>query len=162
MLTARQRLFINEYLMSLNGTHAAIRAGYSPRTARAIASENLRKPAIAAEISRRMEASQKASSAQVERVIAELARIAFSDITGVLGPGGHIKPPEEWPRETWYAVKSVNYSERTGPADSAGKRKRIRYRANIRAHDKIRALSALGEHLGMFPRPTRTGPGRKR
>jgi phage terminase small subunit len=156
MLTARQLQFINEYTVSLNGTRAAIRAGYSPKTARAIASENLRKPEIAAEIARRKESTSKQFAVQAERVIAELARIAFADISGVLGPGGHIRPPEEWPPETWDAVKSVSYRERTGPADSGGRRKRLSYRASIKCHDKIKALQALGQHLGMFPSRVRT------
>jgi phage terminase small subunit len=49
-LTARQRLFVAEYLRDKNGTQAAIRAGYSSRSAKSIATENLSKPAIRLEI----------------------------------------------------------------------------------------------------------------
>lgn len=51
-LSNKQRAWIREYLVDWNATQAAIRAGYSPRTAASIGSENLRKPEIAAEIAR--------------------------------------------------------------------------------------------------------------
>ena len=51
-LTAKQKRFIEEYLIDLNGTQAAIRAGYSKKTAQEISSENLSKPIIKAEIER--------------------------------------------------------------------------------------------------------------
>ena len=47
-LTAKQARFIQEYLVDGNGTAAAVRAGYSPHSAREIASETLAKPAVAA------------------------------------------------------------------------------------------------------------------
>jgi phage terminase small subunit len=59
-LTAKQQRFVQEYLLDLNGTQAAIRAGYSQKTAYSIANENLNKPEIA-------EAIQKARSKQAER-----------------------------------------------------------------------------------------------
>lgn len=74
-LTERQRRFIAEYLIDLNATQAAIRAGYSERTARSVGSENLTKPDIAAAIakaSRRV--AEKAEWTAVER-LAALKRI---------------------------------------------------------------------------------------
>ena len=52
-LTPKQRRFVDEYLIDLNATQAAIRAGYKKNTARQIGSENLSKPAIAKAISSR-------------------------------------------------------------------------------------------------------------
>jgi|DEB0MinimDraft_3_1074331.scaffolds.fasta_scaffold13303_1 phage terminase small subunit len=60
-LTPKQELFVNEYLVDLNATQAAIRAGYSKKTAKQIATENLSKPAIARAIA---EANQE----RMERV----------------------------------------------------------------------------------------------
>jgi len=53
-LTAKERTFVEEYLVDLNGTQAAIRAGYSARSAAVIAHENLRKPKIALALDRAM------------------------------------------------------------------------------------------------------------
>lgn len=54
-LTAKQQRFVEEYLVDLNATQAAIRAGYSKKTASQIGEENLRKPDIQAAIQRRMD-----------------------------------------------------------------------------------------------------------
>lgn len=54
-LTDKQKRFIDEYLVDLNATQAAIRAGYSPKTARAVGSENLTKPDIVDEIKARLD-----------------------------------------------------------------------------------------------------------
>lgn len=151
MLTGKQARFVDAYMASPNGTQAAIKAGYSAKTARAIASENLRKPTIAAEIARRRQRLRNENGTHANLVIQELIRIAFADISGVIGRDGHIRPPHEWPPETWDAVKSVNYRERLGPGGDGGKRNRVAYRATIKAQDKLWALSMLGEYLGMFP-----------
>jgi phage terminase small subunit len=151
MLTGKQARFVDAYMASPNGTQAAIKAGYSAKTARAIASENLRKPEIAAEIARRRQCLRDETDSQAQQVIRELARIAFANISGVIGPDGHIRLPHEWSPETWNAVKSVNYRERLGPGGDGGKRNRVAYRAAIKVQDKLWALAMLGEYLGMFP-----------
>ena len=72
-LTAKQARFVDEYLVDLNGTQAAIRAGYSPKTAHVIATENLRKPKIALRIAERQaeraEKTQLTTEWIVERLI---------------------------------------------------------------------------------------------
>ena len=72
-LTARQAVFVREYLTHFNGTQAAIKAGYSKKTARAIASENLKKPAIQAEISRCQADLRKRLDPMAEEVLRALA-----------------------------------------------------------------------------------------
>jgi phage terminase small subunit len=80
MLTAKQARFVDEYMVCLNGAEAARRAGYSKKTARAIASENLRKPEIAAEIAKRKKKVTDQIASIRPRVIEELARVAFFDL----------------------------------------------------------------------------------
>ena len=74
-LTPKQRLFVSEYLIDLNATQAAIRAGYSKKTAGQIGDENLRKPQIAAVIQESM--SQRAERTEInsELVIQGLLRL---------------------------------------------------------------------------------------
>lgn len=69
-----QARFVDEYLVDLNATQAAIRAGYSPKRADAIGHENLRKPEIAAAIEERMKAREKRTEITQDRVLTELAR----------------------------------------------------------------------------------------
>jgi len=77
-ITAKQRRFCEEYLIDLNGTQAAIRAGYSARTAKAIASENLTKPYIAAEIAAAFAARSERTEVTQDQVLKELTRIGFA------------------------------------------------------------------------------------
>ena len=77
-LSRKQRAFIDEYLVDFNATQAAIRAGYSERSAGVIGHENLRKPNLAAEISRRIaERTMTADEALIR--LADMARGDLSD-----------------------------------------------------------------------------------
>jgi phage terminase small subunit len=79
-LNLKQRRFVEEYLVDLNGTQAAIRAGYSKHTAQVIASENLSKPMIAAAIAKRHQALSERTEITQEAVLKELAKIGFAEI----------------------------------------------------------------------------------
>jgi len=137
-LTAKQKLFVGEYLVDLNATKAALRAGYSPKSANQIGTENLVKPlikgAIDAAIAKRavkLEISQDA-------VVQELARVAFSNIADVAqwGPNGvSVHTSETRPIAALSAVAQVSETA-TG--------------VTLRMHDKLAALVNLGKHLGMF------------
>lgn len=74
-LTPIQRRFVDEYVIDLNGTQAAIRAGYSPKTARSIASENLTRPEVRAAIRETLQAPYGHPQAR----LAELTAVAFAN-----------------------------------------------------------------------------------
>lgn len=76
-MTNKQKRFCEEYLIDLNATQAAIRAGYSPRSANKIAAENMAKPGIRACIDKEMAERSKRTGVNADRVIRELARVAF-------------------------------------------------------------------------------------
>ena len=78
-LTAKQQRFVDEYLIDLNATQAAIRAGYSAKTADVIGYENLRKPQIMEIIEQAMQKREKRTEITQDRVLEELADIAFND-----------------------------------------------------------------------------------
>lgn len=75
-LTPKQAAFVHEYLVDLNATQAAIRAGYKEKNARAIAAENLTKPDIQKAIQEARDAREKRSMITVEWVLAQIASIA--------------------------------------------------------------------------------------
>ncbi|WP_213469940.1 terminase small subunit, partial [Paenibacillus dendritiformis] len=83
-LTAKQKAFVQEYLIDLNATQAAIRAGYSAKTARKIGQENLTKPDIQKAIQEAMDARAKRTEITADRVLQELAKIGFANITDYL------------------------------------------------------------------------------
>lgn len=74
-LTAKQQRFIEEYLVDLNATQAAIRAGYSKKTARSVGAENLTKPDIQKAIQKRLSEKEKALMATQDEVLKTLTRI---------------------------------------------------------------------------------------
>ena len=82
-MNSKQQRFVEEYLIDLNATQAAIRAGYSPKTANVIGCENLSKPEISNAISRAMAERSRRTGISQDRVVQELAKIAFVNITDI-------------------------------------------------------------------------------
>ena len=80
-LTAKQQRFCDEYLIDLNATQAAIRAGYSKKTARAIANENLTKPSIKEYIEKRMAEKEKELIADQDEVMKYLSSVMRREMT---------------------------------------------------------------------------------
>lgn len=83
-LTALQERFVAEYATDLNGTQAAIRAGYSPTSAASTASDLLKKPAIAAAVAKLTAAALERAGITLDRVVSELGRVGLSDIRKVV------------------------------------------------------------------------------
>lgn len=79
LLTEKQQRFVEEYLVDLNATQAAIRAGYSQKTAGAVGHENLKKPEIQSEIAAARKAQQERTELTVDSVVRRIAEIAFAD-----------------------------------------------------------------------------------
>lgn len=77
--TPKEQRFIDEYLIDLNGTQAAVRSGYSASSARQIASENLSKPYIQHAIAEARRAQQQRTQITADRVVQEIANVALAD-----------------------------------------------------------------------------------
>ena len=141
-LTKKQKIFVDEYLIDLNATQAAIRAGYSPDTAGSIGSENLKKPEIRARIERAMAERSKRTGINQDRIIMELAKIALLNPKGLVNfDEATIK--EDATDEDVAAVASVKV-KRFPTKDGEGVER------EVKMYDKTKALELLGRHLGMF------------
>lgn len=138
-MTQKQKRFIEEYLIDLNATQAAIRAGYSPDTAQQTGSENLSKPVIRAQIDRAMAERSKRTGVNAERVVQELAKIAFVNAAEVIDPKTATVKEDALPEDT-AAIQSVKV--KTFGEDGLER--------EIKMADKLKALELLGKHLGMF------------
>ncbi|MGE0063632.1 MAG: terminase small subunit [Xanthobacteraceae bacterium] len=143
-LTARQARFVKEYFRCLNGTQAAIAAGYSQRTARAIASENLRKPSIRGEIANLERSQQERLSAERREIIDELAKIVDFKISSLFDEHGRVLPVSQWPPEAASVVVEFKCYPTTGKSN--------RTRISLKMQDRLKALERLGDMLGAFNR----------
>jgi len=141
-LTAKQKRFIEEYLIDLNATQAAIRAGYSPHSARDIGSENLTKPHIRARVEEALAERSKRTGINADRVVRELARIAFVNAADLIN-FETATIAEGASEDDTAAIASVRV--KTIPTDAGEGVER-----EIRICDKLKALELLGKHLGMF------------
>lgn len=152
-LTAKQQRFVQEYLVDLNATQAAIRAGYSAKTARSIAQENLTKPDIASAIA----AAQQKRALRVEvtqdRVLQELGRLAFFDIRKLYNSDGSLKQPHELDDDAAAVLAGIDVVEMAGGGEFGGDEgvKHIpMYTKKAKVWDKAAALGLAMRHLGML------------
>jgi phage terminase small subunit len=154
-LTAKQERFVAEYLIDLNATQAAIRAGYSAKTAYSVGHENLKKPEIAKAIQEANSKRSERSEIAQDRVLQEFARIGFADIRKAVAwgrspidteaeeanPNGlgvypvELMPSSEVDDDTAAAISEVSLTQ-TG--------------VKLKMHDKLSALEKLARHLGML------------
>lgn len=141
-LTPKQKRFCEEYVIDLNATQAAIRAGYSEKTSYSVGQENLKKPEIQKYLSELMLEREKRTEVTQDMVVNELRRIAFGDLRSAVtwGPRGvTIRDSAELTDDEAAAIAEV--SETVTSFGGSTK---------IKRHDKLRALELLGKHLGMF------------
>ena len=143
-LTPKQQAFCKEYLVDLNGTQAAIRAGYSKNGANVTGSQLLANPNISECIQRLNKERSEATKITRERVLTELARIAFFDFRRLYDESGNLKQPHELDEDTAHAIGGIDFIQlANGEAGPNGRR--IKYKA----HDKTKALALLCRHLGL-------------
>lgn len=141
-MTEKQKRFCEEYLIDLNATQAAIRAGYSVDSAGAIGAENLKKPQIRARTDKAIAEQSKRTGVNADRVVRELARVAFVNPSDVIDMDSATLKADATDDDT-AAVASVKV--KTIPtADGQGVER------EIKMADKLKALELLGKHLGMF------------
>lgn len=152
-LNDQQQKFVNEYLVDLNATQAAIRAGYSEKSAAVIGFENLRKPNIATALQERRIELADSTGITPERVLTELAKLGFSDIRKAIrwGTLGARVNPESEDVEIENSVELLDSAEIDD--DTAAAIQEISQGANgikLKMYDKKGALVDIGRHLGMF------------
>lgn len=138
-LTDKQKRFVEEYLVDLNATQAAIRAGYSEKTAGQIGEQNLKKLEIQTALSKAMAERSARTEITQDMVLRELALIGFSRATDYvqIKQNGVVKltPTAVLSEDQQAAIASI---------------KDGKYGVELKLHDKLGALHLLGQHLGMF------------
>ena len=141
-MNVKQKRFCAEYLVDLNATQAAIRAGYSPASAGSIGYELLKKPDIRARIDKGIAEQERRTGINADRVLRELGRIALVSAPDLVNmDDASLK--EGASADDLAAIASVKVKTIPGPMGDGFERE-------IRLADKLKALELIGKHLGMF------------
>lgn len=146
MLTPKQQRFIAEYRKDLNATQAAIRAGYSAKTAYSIGEELLRKPEIAAAVAEKTQAQLEKADLTAERVLEEIRRLSFSDLRDLFDEAGNLRPIHTLTKEQSACIASLevvkkNLTAGDGQMDTVVK---------LKVWDKTKSLEMLAKHFALL------------
>lgn len=139
MLSEQQQKFVEEYLIDLNATSAAKRAGYSEKTARAKGSNLLTNVNIREAIEAKKKERAASTKITSDRVLIEIGKIALSDIRHFYDDNGFLLPPKLWPDEVAGAVASVEVLETD-----------VGRVTKLKLWDKGRQIELAAKHLGML------------
>lgn len=156
-INQRQERFVQEYLIDLNATRAAIKAGYSKKSAATIAVQLLNKKQVSKAILEAQQKRELKTNITQERVLFELAIIAFSNMPDYLSVDEdtgavRVKGFDSMPKDASRAIESVK-ENRSVSEDSKGDRSIIFEKFEFKLHSKIKALELLMQHLGMLGKP---------
>lgn len=156
-LTPQQARFVDEYVIDNNAAGAAVRAGYSKKYSERLGYRLLAQQKVADAVAEKKKAIAKRNEATVDRIVQELARIAFQDPRKLFNENGTLKDPKELDDDTAAALATI---ESTEEFDGSGSdRKLSGYLKKLKGWDKLRALELLGKYLGIFvDRKELTGP----
>lgn len=140
-LTDKQKKFVEEYLIDLNATQACIRAGYSPKTAMEQGYQLLQKTSVQEAIAESMAERSRRTGINQDRIVQELARIAFVKITDVVDSDGEINTNAS--DDDLACIESYKVEDSDSVNGSSSKRE-------VKLASKIKALELLGKHVGMW------------
>lgn len=143
-LTDKQEMFCREYLIDLNATQAAIRAGYSEKTARALGCENLTKPDIQTRIAELKAQRNDRVEVDADYVLKRLFDIDQMDVLDILTEAGDLKPVAQWPKVWRTTLSGFDVMVMGGEEDTAGLLKKIKW------PDKVKNLELLGKHISVM------------
>ncbi|MFB4358588.1 terminase small subunit [Pantoea sp. BS_4] len=146
-LTDKQEMFCREYLVDLNATQAAIRAGYSAKTANRTGSENLSKHDIAQRINDLKSARIERVELNADYVLKRLFEIDQMDVLDIMTDDMSIKPVSDWPTSWRQYLSGFDLAEmfegRGEEREMVGILKKIKW------PDKVRNLELLGKHISV-------------
>jgi phage terminase small subunit len=147
-LTPKQQRFVDEYLIDLNATQAAIRAGYSQKTARVIASENLLKPDIVAAVQSAQTARAKRTQVDADWVLERLETEAKADLADIYDDSGALKPVKQWPL-IWRQglISGVETAQEFEEVD--GKKVPAGLVHKVKISDRIKRVELIGKHMAV-------------
>ena len=141
-LSGKQSVFVAEFLIDQNATHAALKAGYSKKTAYRMGSENLHKPHIAAAIAAALEKRSTKVGVKASDVLVQLDEMRLADYADLLSDEGSYKPVAEWPliwRQMISAMETKEQFDKEGT--KTGEVVKIKF------VDRSKVIEMTGKHV---------------
>jgi phage terminase small subunit len=149
-LTDKQERFCQEFIIDMNATQAALRSGYSGKTAHSIGAENLTKPEIQSRLTELKKVLSEKVSITQEMVLNELAKVGFSNLQDYFEDDLSPKSLSELSESKGRALSSI---KKTIVTYEGGSTETVEFKL----HDKIKSLELLGKHLGFFEKDNKQG-----
>lgn len=140
-MTDKQKKFVDEYLIDLNATQAAIRAGYSPKTANEQGARLLTNVSVQRYLEQKQAVIARRTGISQDRVVRELAKIAFVNINNICTSNGRIKADAT--DDDLSCIESIKVKQSESDTGSSEERE-------VKLCSKLKALELLGKHLGMW------------
>lgn len=138
-LTARQSRFVDEYLLEPNATQAAIRAGYSEKTAKSQAQRLLTNVGVANAIAKRQQERAFRTNINADYVLHRLAEIDQLDVADIIDDAGNMLPIKQWPKSWRTSISGLDVHEMMTDDVMTVVRK-------IKWPDKLKNIELLGKH----------------
>lgn len=145
-LNVKQRAFVNEFLLDLNASKAAERAGYSKKTAPSQASRLLKNVKVAAEIDKALAARAERTQIDADWLLKRLADEAEADVADLYDDDGNLLPVKQWPkiwRKGLVAGMDIQVLEGSGDTLMAKVVK-------LKISDRVRRLELIGKHVNVM------------
>jgi phage terminase small subunit len=141
-LTAKQERFVEEYMIDLNATQAAIRAGYSAKTAKQQGARLLTNVDISSALSAAQESRSERVKVDADWVLSRLAHEADADLADILDEAGAIKPVVDWPL-IWRQGLVAGIDVHEEMVDGA----KVGQTVKVKLSDRIKRIELIGKHV---------------
>lgn len=146
-LPPKQARFAEEYILDLNATQAAIRAGYSPKTAYRTGADLLKKPQVLQLLDQHKTERSQRVQMDADRVLQRLGEIDEMDVADILDDDGRVLPIKQWPKAWRQTISGIDVTEM---AEGSGDvRQVIGLLKKIRWPDKLKNLEMIGRHVSV-------------
>lgn len=144
-LNAKQKLFVREYIIDLNGKQAAIRAGYSKNTAAAQASRLLTNANVQKAVDDAKAERLKRLNINADYVLQRMVEVDQMDYADILDEHGFFKPVEDWPLIWRQFIGGMDIQEHFDYVD--GEKIHDGYIKKIKMPDRLKNLELMGKHV---------------
>jgi len=144
-LTDKQQRFVDEYLIDLNATQAAIRAGYSEKTAEQQAYQLLQKPSVQEAIAAGKKSRSEKTAIDATYVLNRLIEIDQMDALDILDDDGNMLPVRNWPKVWRTTLSGMDINRLKAIGDEDNKIESVLQK--IKWPDKVKNLELIGKHV---------------